>query len=113
MAIAEMSALSLVALLSDKDKVYDALVATGAAQIKTQEEHEQTVPLAVKDTAELRQKIDRAKKCLEFLADEIETLPKTERGEGLIKDGFAVATSEFMTAGERSGEVEKTLDEID
>lgn len=113
MAIAEMSALSLVALLSDKDKVYDALVATGAAQIKTQEEREQTVPLAAKDTAELRQKIDRAKKCLEFLADEIETLPKTERGEGLIKDGFAVATSEFMTAGERSGEVEKTLDEID
>ena len=37
MAIAEMSALSLVALLSDKDKVYDALVATGAAQIKTQD----------------------------------------------------------------------------
>lgn len=61
-----MSALSLVALLSDKDKVYDALVATGAAQIKTQEEREQTVPLAAKDTAELRQKIDRAKKCLDF-----------------------------------------------
>lgn len=113
MAIAEMSALSLVALLSDKDKVYDALVATGAAQIKTQEEREQTVPLAAKDTAELRQKIERAKKSLEFLADEIEFLPKTERGEGVIKDGFAVTTSEFMATGERNGEIEKTLDEID
>ena len=47
MAIAEMSRMTLVALLSDKEKVYDALQKTGAAQIKTQEEREQTVPLAV------------------------------------------------------------------
>ena len=40
MAIAEMSKCTLVALKSDKDKVYDALQRTGAAQIKTQEERE-------------------------------------------------------------------------
>lgn len=38
MAIAEMSRLSVVALLSDKDKIYDALQKTGAAQIKSQTE---------------------------------------------------------------------------
>ena len=40
MAIAEMSRMTLVALLSDKEKVYDALQKTGAAQIKTQTEKE-------------------------------------------------------------------------
>ena len=58
MAIAEMSKCTLVALKSDKDKVYDALQRTGAAQIKTQEEREYTVPFKAGDTSELDRQSD-------------------------------------------------------
>lgn len=113
MAIAEMSRLSVVALLSDKDKIYDALQKTGAAQIKSQTEKEYAVPLAAADDAELKAKIDRAKKCLDFISDEIELLPKEERGAGVIKDGFPVTTAEFFAVGDKTGEIESVLSEIE
>lgn len=109
MAIAEMSRLSVVALLSDKDKIYDALQKTGAAQIKSQAEKEYAVPLAAADDAELKAKIDRAKKCLDFISDEIELLPKNERGAGVIKDGFPVTTTEFFAVGGKTDEIEDVL----
>ena len=113
MAIAEMSSLSLVALLSDKDKIYDALAKTNAAQIKTQEQREYTVPFKASQSGEILQKIDRAKKCLDFLADEIELLPKNERGAGVIPDGFAVTESEFFAAGENAERTEEILCEAE
>ncbi len=113
MAIAEMSRLSVVALLSDKDKIYDALQKTGAAQIKSQTEKEYAVPLAAADDAELKAKIDRAKKCLDFISDEIELLPKDERGAGVIKDGFPVTTTEFFAVGEKTDEIEGVLSKIE
>ena len=113
MAIAEMSRLSLVALLSDKDKIYDALAQTNAVQIKTQEQREYTVPFAAKDNSEILQRIDRAKKYLDFMADEIELLPKNERGAGIIPDGFAVTASEFFASGDMSEKIDEILCETE
>ena len=112
MAIAEMSKCTLVALKSDKDKVYDALQRTGAAQIKTQEEREYTVPFKAGDTSELDRQSEEAKKCLDFLTDEIELLPKEKRGSGVIKDGFGVSEAEFFSMGEKTDEIYGVLTEI-
>lgn len=113
MAIAEMSKCTLVALKSDKDKVYDALQRTGAAQIKTQEEREYTVPFKAGDTSELDRQSEEAKKCLDFLTDEIELLPKEKRGSGVIKDGFGVSEAEFFSMGEKTDEINGVLTEIE
>lgn len=113
MAIAEMSSMTLVALLSDKEKIYDALQKTGAAQIKSQTEKEFAAPYALEPREDVRPKIERANKCLDFLLDEIETLPKNQRGEGVVKDGFGVTTDEFFQAGERLADTESLLTEIE
>lgn len=113
MAIAEMSRMTLVALLSDKEKVYDALQKTGAAQIKTQTEKEYATPYPADLSPNFTEKIERANKCLEFLADETESLDKTERGEGIAKDGFEVTLDEFFAAGRNADKTEEFLGEVE
>ena len=44
MAVAEMRKLNLVAMSYDKDRILNALQRTGAAEIKSAEEKENTLP---------------------------------------------------------------------
>ncbi|MGN1061535.1 MAG: hypothetical protein ACI4RO_00260, partial [Candidatus Scatosoma sp.] len=108
--IAKMQKLHLAAMLSDKDKILDALVKTRAAEIKMHSEEEGT-SVCVKDADALLSRAAEVDGTLQLLTKEAENYA---RDHGLkpdfLKDGFDVSYSAFMAMKERGGEADETME---
>lgn len=112
MAIAEMRKLNLVAMSYDKDAILDALQRTGAVEITLHKDAENTV-VPTFDAEDLRTRLSSVEAALFSLCREIEAYEK-ELGisSGVLKDGFSVTYSEFMSAKERREEMETLVSRI-
>lgn len=112
MAIAEMQKLNLVALSYDKDALLNALQRTGAAEIKLHEEVENTaVPIV--STEEGQAKLSGVEAALNALCAEVEKYDKANKiSSGVLKDGFFVDYTDFMSAKDRGEEIEESIARI-
>lgn len=97
----------------DKDRILDALQRTASVQIKTHTEISDTVVPSA-DCASLREYLAKCEGALSYLTEEAESSisDKNEKNV-LLKDGFFVSYSDFMSAGglkeEADGAVEGIL----
>ncbi|MGN0818704.1 MAG: V-type ATP synthase subunit I, partial [Candidatus Coproplasma sp.] len=112
MAIAEMSKLNLVAMSYDRDKILNALQRTNATEIKLQYEAENTVALS-SDCEQLKaylSSIDDALACLCAVTEEYNKDNKIK--SDVLKDGFEVSYSEFMSAKDKREQADLLVAEI-
>ncbi|MBR1676585.1 MAG: hypothetical protein IJ706_04660 [Clostridia bacterium] len=104
--IAEMSVMTLVGLTKDKDALLDAMQKTFAVQVKSAKEYAFTEPPKAADHEWIKSFEDRIDKCLKIVDGALSELPKEERKEGVIKDGFGASKDEFFAMEKRKGEIE-------
>lgn len=106
MAIAEMRKLNLVAMSYDKDALLNALQRTGAAEVKLHADTENTVVPPV-NGEELRAYLVSLESALGILCSEVENYNKENKIKtAVLKDGFEVSYSDFMSAGEKKKEMD-------
>lgn len=107
--IAKMQKLHLAAMLSDKDKILDALQKTRAAEIKMHGEEEGT-SVCAKDADALLSRAAEAEGTLELLTKEAENYARDHgRKPDFLKDGFDVSYSAFMAMKERGAEADEIM----
>ena len=98
MAVAEMQKLNLVAMSYDRDRILNALQKTGATEIKTHYEVENTSVLC-ESLEELSALVTRVDSALSLLTAEVHAYNKDNKVKtDDLKDGFTVSYREFMGA---------------
>lgn len=116
MAIAEMSRLTLVGLICDRDNILEAVQRTGAVQIIGAEEREmEQAAKANPSETELAAAISRAENALDVLTREIEAAPKSSGAPkpAVVKDGIGVTADEFFAVGKNLARYEKIIEDIE
>ena len=109
MAIAKMRKLNLIAMSYDKDKVLNALQRTGAVEVVSHAQTENTVT-PVYDTEQLRARLSTVEAALFALSTEVENYERENHTQsGLLKDGFDVSYSDFMSAWDNRAETERAV----
>ncbi|MBD5585475.1 MAG: hypothetical protein HDQ88_10365 [Clostridia bacterium] len=112
MAVAEMSKLNLVAMSYDRDRLLNALQKTGAVEVKTHYEAENTVILQ-DDGESLREYLNGVENALSLLCAEVDAYNKDNKVKSdELKDGFAVSYTQFMGAGELKEQCDKAVEEV-
>ncbi len=98
MAIVKMRKLNLVATSYERETILNALQSTGAVEVTTHEETENTVVLQVQ-SEEMKNELSSLEASLFSLAAQVENYEK-ENGlhSGVLKDGFDVSYEEFSSA---------------
>ena len=98
MAVAEMKKLNLVAMSYEKDGILNALQRTGATEIKTHYEVENTSVVS-EDCNGLRDELNSLESALSLLCAEVDAYNKDNKIKTEeLKDGFSVSYTEFMCA---------------
>ncbi|MDE7167219.1 MAG: hypothetical protein K2O28_00025 [Clostridia bacterium] len=112
MAVAEMQKLNLVAMSYDKDKILNALQKTGATEIKTHYEAENTSVLS-EDLEGLTSRVNRVDAALNLLVPEVDAYNKDNKVKSDdLKDGFSVSYREFMGANSLQEECDGLVENI-
>lgn len=107
-----MQKLNLVAMSYERNAVLNALSLTGAVEIKMQAERENTVPLAL-DCENLREYALKVENALNLLSAQIEEYNSDNKIKtDVLKDGFSVSYSDFMSAGALKEQADKTVEKI-
>ena len=111
MAIAEMRKMRLLGLTAEKERIVDALAATGAVQIKELEAEDTPAPetetcrgQAALRAAELRARADALRAAAEYAEDAIRAADKKNRGAEALPAYCTLPYSEFLKLGSRSAE---------
>jgi len=107
MAIAEMSKMTILGKIAERDGLLNALQRTGAVQVLSCEDNENAAFLRLPNTDTAKES-DRVQRDLAFLVGLIGDAPKEMR-EGMAKDGFGVTLDEFYQVAERRAQVEGVL----
>lgn len=112
MAIVNMRKLNIVAMSYDKDALLNALHRTNAAEITLHAETDNTV-VPEADVEGLKTRISSIEAALAALCSAVENREK-ELGQksGVLKDGFDVTYSEFMSAKDSKEDVEAAVEKI-
>lgn len=112
MAIAKICKLNLVAMSYDKDAILNALSRSNAVEVKTHAESKFAGTLET-DAEELRAYLNSLETALSVLCLEVEKYEK-ERGikSDVLKDGFDVSYSDFISAAERKREIDRAVEKI-
>lgn len=112
MAIVKMRKLNLVAMSYDQDALLDALQRTNAVELTEPQPLEHTV-VPEADTEALRAYFASVETALSTLASQVENYEKERKIKSdVLKDGFDVSYSEFMSAGERKEEMDVLIAQI-
>lgn len=107
-----MRKLNLIAMSYDKDKVLNALQRTGAVEVVSHAQTENTVT-PVYDTEQLRSRLSTVEAALFALSTEVENYERENHTKsGLLKDGFDVSYSDFMSAWDNRAETERAVEKI-
>ncbi|MDE6667849.1 MAG: V-type ATP synthase subunit I, partial [Clostridia bacterium] len=111
-AVAEMQKLNLVAMSYDRDKILNALQKTGATEIKTHYDAENTSVLC-EDLDELNARVNRVDSALDLLSAEVSAYNKDNKVKSDdLKDGFSVSYREFMGANSLQEECDGLVEKI-
>lgn len=106
MAVAEMQKLNLVAMSYDRDKILNALGRTGSAEIKRHYEAAQTEAMTT-DGGELREYLSKCEGALALVSAEVDNYNKDHKIKSdVLKDGFFVSYTDFMSAAKLKGEAD-------
>ncbi|MGN0813993.1 MAG: V-type ATP synthase subunit I [Candidatus Coproplasma sp.] len=112
MAIAEMSKLKLVAMSYDRDKILNALQRTNATEIKLQYEDGNIVAMS-SDCEQLKGYLSSIEDALSCVSAATETYNKDNKIKSdVLKDGFEVTYSEFMSAKDKKEEIDALVRDI-
>ena len=111
MAIAEMCALTLVALSAERSRILDTLQRTGSVQLTACRAASLPMLGQPTPTDELKDRIERTRAAVAFLEKELSYLPKPEKA--LYKDGFDVTIEEFYAQADERAAMESLVDEVE
>lgn len=112
MAVAEMQKLNLVAMSYDRDEVLNALQRTGAVELKTHYEAENT-ECAETDCESLKSYLARIESALELVSGEVDNYNKEHKIKSdELKDGFSVSYTDFMSAKNLKERVDGLVDRV-
>ena len=112
MAVAEMSKLNLAAMSYDRDAVLNALQRTGAVEIKLHSQIENTV-VKDADCESLSAYFSAVESALERLCAGVGAYEKENKIKSdLLKDGFDVSYTQFISASGQRAENDKLVSEI-
>ncbi|MCI8476306.1 MAG: V-type ATP synthase subunit I [Clostridia bacterium] len=112
MAVAEMQKLNLVAMSYDRDGVLDALQRTGAVEIKEHRDLPDTLAFG-ESGDELQKYLAKTEGALEILTAEIGVYNSENKIKSdELKDGFAVAYSDFISAWKLKDEMDGLAEKI-
>lgn len=107
-----MSKLNLVAMDYDRDKVLNAMQKTGATEIKLHSDAENTFEMHA-DAGELEEKLSYLEGALEILSRAAEDYFKQNKIKSdLLKDGFNVSYSQFLSAKKLKEEAEGCAESV-
>lgn len=107
-----MQKLNLVAMSYDRDRILNALQKTGAAEIKTHYEVENTSVLS-ENFEELTARVNRVDGALSLLCAEVDAFNKDNKVKSDdLKDGFSVSYREFMGADSLQEECDGLVENI-
>ena len=109
MAIVKMRKLHLIAMSYDKDGILNALQRTNAVEVTTHVETENTFPLVFEDEA-LKNYLLTVETALQTLSKAVASR-LSEKAE-VLKDGFDVTYSEFLSAKDKQAEVDELVEKI-
>ena len=109
MAIVKMRKLHLIAMSYDKDGILNALQRTNAVEVTTHVETENTFPLVFEDEA-LKNYLLTVETALQTLSKAVASR-LSEKAE-VLKDGFDVTYSEFLSAKDKQAEVDGLVEKI-
>ncbi len=96
MAVAEMSVMTLIGLKSEKNAILDEMQKCGAVQLRSAKEYPLTETLKAEDVADTDRERSLTEKAIGIISSAVEELPKAEKGEKVVKDGFTVTKDEFF-----------------
>lgn len=112
MAVAEMQKLNLIAMSYDRDGILNALQRTGATEIKTHYEAENTTVIS-EDVEELSACVNKVDGALNLLCAEVDAYNKDNKVKSDdLKDGFTVSYREFRGASSLKEECEGVVDKV-
>ncbi|MGN0808139.1 MAG: V-type ATP synthase subunit I [Candidatus Coproplasma sp.] len=112
MAIVEMSKLKLVAMSYDRDMILNALQRTNATEIKLQYEDENTVAMS-SDCEQLKVYLSSVEDALSYVSAATEAHNNENKIKSdVLKDGFEVSYSEFMSAKDKKEETDALVERI-
>ena len=107
-----MSKLNLVAMSYDRDRLLNALQRTGATEVKTHYEVENTSPVT-ENSESLSGQVNRIDGALNLLAAEVSAYNKDNKVKtDDLKDGFSVSYREFIGANSLKEECDAVVDKI-
>lgn len=113
MAIVEMRKLNLAALSYDKDNILNALQRTGAAEIKTFSLESEDLLSAPADCEKIRAALTSAESALDILSAQVGAYARSHKIDlDVLKDGFEVPYTEFMSAGGKREQSEELIAKI-
>lgn len=108
-----MQKFNLVAMSYDKDAILNALQKTGAVEVKLHAETENTL-IPENRSEGLKEYIARVESALSVLSGEVESYNKDNKiKSNVLKDGFEVSYSDFMSAGGRKAETDSLVTRIE
>lgn len=110
MAIAEMRKLNLAAMSYDRDAVLDALQRTGAAEIK--ESSLQGEERLCVNRDDIKARLTAAESALEILSAEITLREEPKDGKRLLKNGFDVSYTDFISCGKESAKFDSLARDV-
>ncbi|MBR1867006.1 MAG: hypothetical protein IJ800_00290 [Clostridia bacterium] len=113
MAVAKMSVMTLVGLISDKSAILDEMQKCGAAQIRSAKEYALTKRSDSERIGDLTTLKERTEKCIEIVSSAVDEIPQKERKESFIKDGFSVSRREFFSMSEKGEEMNALFERIE
>lgn len=112
MAIVKMRKLHLIAMSYDKDAVFNALQRTNAVEVAVHADTENTLPMQANGD-ETRAYLASVEAALTALCNAVENrLKKSGEKTDVLKDGFDVTYSEFMSAKDQTAEMDETVRQI-
>ena len=109
MAIVKMRKLNLIAMSYDKDRILNALHRTNAAEVTLHPDAEGTMPLLFTDE-KLQDYLTSVETALQILTDAV-AVRMTAKAE-VLKDGFDVTYSEFLSMQEKKSEANALVEKI-
>ncbi len=109
MAIAEMSSMTLVGLISEKDKLLDGFTATGAVQITEVGDVALTSGFDAEEFS-FGEEEARARACADFIEREYDAADKKIKEKNAAPALYGVTMEEFLSVPSRFGEIREKIE---
>ncbi len=113
MAVAKMSVMTLVGLISEKNAILDEMQKCGAAQIRSAKEYAFTKGNGSVNDVDILSLKERTEKCIEIISSVVDETSPKERKDVFVSDGFSVSRKEFFSMSEKGEKMQSLISNVE